>query len=409
MEGAPALLGSIDLSSVACDANCGPTQSFARSLFRDDGLVGFEGPEGTLLKFTGGVDNPSRPTQRVVDLPLVPHYSIPNSEREFTSLLQVPSGESVFQARVVAGLFGPYSSFTKNTSEPSNSSFVILYDNRDSVVISHGVSISGMALKALVPDPAVRARLLGTLLENDDSILQAIQVGARLGGTGFVEKLIDDHSKLEAPPVSIQSRVDLLGEGALANRSASAGPPEGLGYVSDFLEHVESCALIRVIENQGQWDKSLHRWQKHWGWSYDTKGEPSETGPFPDELLPIVAAVTSKLLNLGVITDETVEVLNQGTAARYKPGSGIGPHVDNDKLGPLVVILSMGGACDMVFTRNGIYEGPRATHKVRLEPGSLLFMRDDARWHLSHAIDGATVHEDRWSVMLRSLPHRSES
>lgn len=96
---------------------------------------------------------------------------------------------------------------------------------------------------------------------------------------------------------------------------------------------------------------------------------------------------------------------------QYAPGDGLTPHVDLDAFGDVVASLSLLSTVAMEFIPTVDALGGSFT--VRLDPGDVLFLRDDARWRWTHGIlsrdvdvfaDGSrSVRVPRISLTLRTM------
>ena len=96
---------------------------------------------------------------------------------------------------------------------------------------------------------------------------------------------------------------------------------------------------------------------------------------------------------------------------QYAPGDGLTPHVDLDAFGDVVASLSLLSTVAMEFVP--VVDALGGSFTVRLDPGDVLFLRDDARWRWTHGIpsrdvdvfaDGSrSVRAPRISLTLRTM------
>lgn len=148
--------------------------------------------------------------------------------------------------------------------------------------------------------------------------------------------------------------------------------PEGMAYVPDYLGEGEAAALLRYIE-AAPWRHEIARPRQFYGGAY--QGAGGQDAPLPEWLI----AVAEGLVATGHMRLLPNRVLVNG----YKPGQGIGAHVDDPKsCGAEVAILSLGSATDMIFAE--LKGEGRA--RLRLAPRSLLMLTGKARYDWSHAI-----------------------
>lgn len=83
------------------------------------------------------------------------------------------------------------------------------------------------------------------------------------------------------------------------------------------------------------------------------------------------------------------------TVNEYLTGQVIQPHVDALGGGPVITVLSLGTSADMVFRRKNVEKW----YTVRLEPRSVVQMRDELRYKWTHEI--LPVAAKRYSVVFR--------
>ncbi len=76
-----------------------------------------------------------------------------------------------------------------------------------------------------------------------------------------------------------------------------------------------------------------------------------------------------------------VDHLNQCIINEYKPGQGIGAHIDNKYYGDTICCFSLASGIEMEFTR-----ADHKTVKLYVQAGSLYTMFDEARYQWRHQI-----------------------
>lgn len=86
---------------------------------------------------------------------------------------------------------------------------------------------------------------------------------------------------------------------------------------------------------------------------------------------------------------------DQAVIIHYPPGSGIGPHIDAQCFGPVVLGVSLASPCTMTFRRS-----ETEVCRVVLEPRSLVAMALEARTTWRHEI--LPVRKKRYSILFRS-------
>ena len=118
---------------------------------------------------------------------------------------------------------------------------------------------------------------------------------------------------------------------------ASNKVPDGLGYFPQLFTAEEEDSLITIFDHlQPNWDTSMHRYLKHFGYGMGANGtDITRLEDLPPELEPYIEKILLQLSCRGISFDAP----NQVTVARYEPGSGMGDHVDAEALGKYVLDL----------------------------------------------------------------------
>jgi alkylated DNA repair dioxygenase AlkB len=178
--------------------------------------------------------------------------------------------------------------------------------------------------------------------------------------------------------------------------------PEGFLYRPDLLTEAEEQALLQSIVKVRLSEVRMHgvvarRRVAHFGWLYGYESWRIEPGPpLPDAFHPLRARVAA-LIGLAS-PDELEEVL----LTEYRPGATIGWHRDAPMFGPVVVGVSLLGACRMRFRRRSGDDHETAT--VRLEPRSVYIISGEARRNWQHSIPATK--ELRYSITFRTVINR---
>lgn len=157
------------------------------------------------------------------------------------------------------------------------------------------------------------------------------------------------------------------------------GVPEirGLSYFPDFISEDIANDLLDAIDGN-TWSKELKRRVQHYGYRYDYKARAislaSYLGPLPFWLDEFV----TRNLPSSILRERPDQVI----VNEYLPGQGISAHIDCIPcFGDTIASLSLASAATMVFT------GPSGENEhLRLEPSSLLVLRENARSKWRHAI-----------------------
>ncbi len=155
---------------------------------------------------------------------------------------------------------------------------------------------------------------------------------------------------------------------------------EGLTVVEEWISQDEERALFDAIDDPARsaWREDLSRRVQHYGWRYDYRArrvdESMRLGPLPlwaNSLAERIEREGRSALPEQVIVNE------------YLPGQGITAHIDCVPcFGPVVLSLSLGGACTMDLRNE------REDVSLRLAPRSLLVLAGEARTAWTHAIAG---------------------
>lgn len=154
--------------------------------------------------------------------------------------------------------------------------------------------------------------------------------------------------------------------------------PAGALYLPNYIDQSDEIALLSQIDNL-PWLGDLKRRVQHYGYRYDYKArrvtDDSFLGPLPCWL----DALANRLWEEGVFGDRPDQVIIN----EYLPGQGIAAHVDCEPcFGGAIASLTLGSSCVMVFS--SLRSGNSLSR--RLEPQSLLILKDEARFGWKHGI-----------------------
>jgi alkylated DNA repair protein (DNA oxidative demethylase) len=178
-------------------------------------------------------------------------------------------------------------------------------------------------------------------------------------------------------------------------RALDESTPEGLRLLPGLISAEEERALAEACGRLPLTAPVMHgiparRRTGHFGWLYGYDSAKIEPGPpVPDFLAPLCDRIAPLL---GRAPDELL-------VTEYMPGAGIGWHRDAPAFGPIVVGVSLLGACRMRFQR-GEAEA-RRTSSLLLEPRTAYVLAGEARSAWQHSIPA--VKALRYSITFRSL------
>lgn len=167
--------------------------------------------------------------------------------------------------------------------------------------------------------------------------------------------------------------------------------PEGLTYVPDFISEQQEKEFVEYIDKQS-WDTSISRRTQHYGFRYHYGKKSISEEKVPD-IPEIFDSVLDKLK-----THFDGGKPNQMIINEYKPGQGIGAHIDHvGNFGPVVASISLLSTTEMDFR----YQEQLYTQKLR--PKSAVVLSGDARYKWSHAIKPKNVNFRRISLTFRTI------
>jgi alkylated DNA repair dioxygenase AlkB len=145
--------------------------------------------------------------------------------------------------------------------------------------------------------------------------------------------------------------------------------PKGLYFMYEVITEKEEEEIIKWLDEQ-EWSTVLKRRTQHYGYEYnynskDVKRTKEMSGPILQ-----LSAKLSKIMNA-----------QQCIVNEYTEQQGISPHIDSDMFGPIIVGLSIGADCNMIFTADG-----KERYVAYLPRRSFVLLQDDARHLWKHSI-----------------------
>ena len=152
----------------------------------------------------------------------------------------------------------------------------------------------------------------------------------------------------------------------------------GLQYIPNFISPQEQDTLLQQIDTQ-PWTGDLKRRVQHYGYRYNYKSRAIALSMYLGELPDWAAKIAARIYQENYIND----IPDQVIVNEYQPGQGISQHVDcRSCFTDTIISLSLGSSCMMDFRCVASTE----KKSLFLEPGSLLVLKDEARYQWMHAI-----------------------
>lgn len=169
-----------------------------------------------------------------------------------------------------------------------------------------------------------------------------------------------------------------------STRTIELKTPPGAKLTHNFVSPKEASDLFAFIDRQPWDDTCLKRRVQHYGYKYDYSGlstaKPVETTPIPSDLEKLV----TRLLDYGLFAERKAP--DQIIVNEYKPGQGIGAHVDHVKhFEDTVATLSLGSMYQMDLSPLKQESGSRPI-SLSLPVGSLLVLSGESRYDWTHSI-----------------------
>jgi alkylated DNA repair dioxygenase AlkB len=157
----------------------------------------------------------------------------------------------------------------------------------------------------------------------------------------------------------------------------------GLTYIPDFISEGEQLSIVSTID-QLPWLNDLKRKTQHYGYKYDYTKKTVDKSLYLGDLPSWVAPYAERLVK----QNHFKKIPDQVIVNEYKPGQGIGRHVDCVScFGETVASLSLLSTCAMDLERFSSKE----SGTVILAPLSLLILTGEARYDWMHSIPARKV------------------
>jgi alkylated DNA repair dioxygenase AlkB len=167
----------------------------------------------------------------------------------------------------------------------------------------------------------------------------------------------------------------------------------GLNYVPNYINLKQQEELIHQI-NQMPWLTDLRRRTQHYGYKYDYTKKQIDASMRVGDIPSWIKEHCQKLVDDKIFE----EIPDQVIVNEYKPGQGISRHIDCVPcFSDTICSLSLASACAMDFQSTKDWQ----KQKLTLEPGSLLVLKDEARYKWMHSI--GAVKDYRISLTFRKV------
>lgn len=157
---------------------------------------------------------------------------------------------------------------------------------------------------------------------------------------------------------------------------------EGLKVVPDFLSENEQEEIVRNLKDPQAYQSRTGIWR----YGENVYGSGKIESTIPDFLLIPAMKI--------VVEGHLEEMPRHVTVNQYEVGDSISPHIDNEKSGEIITVLSLLSDTTIYFERHRKLRIP-----VELPRGSLMQMRGPARWQYKHGIP--KIEHLRYSVVYR--------
>ena len=144
---------------------------------------------------------------------------------------------------------------------------------------------------------------------------------------------------------------------------------------------------------------------QHFGYKYNYLS--SNVNEKCDDIPKYLNRIKKKLVKICKVKNLQTDEFNQCIVNNYKPGQGIGRHIDTTNYGPVIGCFTAGSGAKMIFKRSN------ERFDLYIEPNSLYIMSGDARYKWTHemysvksdTIDGKRIPRSRRvSFTFRNVP-----
>lgn len=177
-------------------------------------------------------------------------------------------------------------------------------------------------------------------------------------------------------------------------------PPTAI-YIPNFVTFEEEARILTHIENspKPKWTQLKNRRLLNYG------GIPHPKGMISEEIPEWLQTYVNKINNMGIFDTKKA---NHVLVNEYLSGQGIMPHTDGPLFHSVISTISLGSHTILEFYRRNVVDSydddtssssepalfnPKdCTHKLLLEPRSLLILKDDLYSEYLHSI--SEVEED---------------
>jgi alkylated DNA repair dioxygenase AlkB len=156
-------------------------------------------------------------------------------------------------------------------------------------------------------------------------------------------------------------------------------PIPGLVYEPGFVSQAEHDELVNFID-ENEWMDDLKRRVQHYGYKYDYRAREINADFRVGELPVVFQQLGNRLYKQGYLDD----LPDQAIVNEYLPGQGIYRHIDCEPcFRNYIVSVSLLAPITMEFSRK---DNEDDCHSLRLEPRSILVLKDSARYEWYHGI-----------------------
>ena len=376
---AKSVLANLDVGGFPCEGGRNPVQSFARSLFHNEGFVLFHGPDASLVRFWGssGASDPKDSGPRLT--PIV-HSTWAQKPNATSFEIRTPYSERALHAQVVAGLLGPFRNW-RRAADPNFDGNVYRaeYLHEESAILAHEFCMGSTSIVCAYPNEIKRLSLIGAEDPSLSPHNQVVMAGTKFGSQSFVSAIIEEDERLAAPPLPTEDKIAFLSEVHASNDTEALS---GALVHPNIIDNAQEEELVAAIEQLEAWDTSTRRRLKHFGFSHDQSGGSIQ----PTDPIPTFLETARNLAQQLLKENDIEEPINQCTIADYPPGVGVGEHFENFMLGKVVVTLHLLSTVPMTLAPKD--KGEPTT--VLLERFSMTALTGVSRYGYKHGIPSTT-------------------
>lgn len=184
----------------------------------------------------------------------------------------------------------------------------------------------------------------------------------------------------------MKDQLNIFGEEDFNSKLSEIHKVTGLSYIPNFISQKTQNELIKSIDNEN-WLDDLKRRVQHYGYKYNYKSRRIDYSMKIGALPSWVLEISKKLCNEGYFN----EIPDQVIVNEYLSGQGITKHIDCEPcFEDTIVSLSLLDPVVMnlidTLDKNNIVP-------ILLEPGSIVVLKDEARYNWLHEIRSRKTHE----------------